>query len=245
IGVALFTSTVITSCKKSPVVVIDSLKVGLIAHYQFDKSGSDASGNGNHVTFGSSMTSTANRFGKPHTALYFNGVDSYMSVKDKTELRLNNTNASINLWVRIDGYNSSFGSNLLAKHIAGPDNGWTMGIGGSGGLGLAGNVTFGPGGGSVHARGTQFVSLSEWHMLTALYNNVNRTLSIYIDGVLDNVTENMPSPNAAISSDLYIGRDDPTASVNGYFFKGAMDDVRIYKKLLTSKDIRNLYTLTK
>ncbi|RYZ98264.1 MAG: hypothetical protein EOP47_19745 [Sphingobacteriaceae bacterium] len=214
---AIFTIAVITSCKKSgnnpkpqpdpdPIpVVVDSLKVGLIAYYPFNNNGIDSSGHDNNVTVTSNIISTANRFSKSNSALSFNGTDSYLSVKDNEELRLNNTDVTVSLWVRIDGYNGSVGSNLLAKHIAGADNGWTMGIGGTGGTGLAGNITFGPGGGSVHARGTQFVSMGEWHMLTTTYDKVNKKLSIYLDGVLDNITESMPSPNGAITSDLYIG----------------------------------------
>jgi len=75
-------------------------------------------------------------------------------------------------------------------------------------------------------------------MVTCVYTLVTKTLQIYINGVLDTQTTGVSTPNEAIVTPLYIGAD----TQGGYFFSGAMDDVRIYNTPLSPSDISNLYT---
>ncbi|RKR80847.1 concanavalin A-like lectin/glucanase superfamily protein [Mucilaginibacter gracilis] len=235
----------LTSCKNhgddptptpTPTTVVDSLRIGLIAYYPLNNSGADSSGKGNDVAYYSNMTPAANRFGKANSAFYFDGLSSYMAVNDNASLRLNNTDFTVSAWVKVD-YNAS-GYNILSKHITGNDNGWTCGIGGTTGL-----VTFGPGSTSVMAVGGRTVVSNQWHMITSVFNNTNKQLTIYVDGVLDNVTSNFPSPNAAISASMYIGRDEISIPAGGHFFRGALDDVRIYNRILTAKEVQKLFAV--
>jgi hypothetical protein len=225
-----------------PKTVIDSLKVGLLAYFPFNNSGVDSSGNANHGMV-YNISSVPNRFGLPNTAYYFNGATSYIRVKDNQALRLSNTDFTLNTWVKLDLYNASYGVNLLSKHISGIDNGWAWGITGYS-LASQGIITYGPGGGSAFARGTMSVGLNQWHMVTTEYSLKNQQISIYVDGVLDTITGAQPSPNANTSPDLYIGRDNPEVPTNGYFVQGSLDDIRIYKRALTLKEIKKLYNLT-
>ena len=66
-------------------------------------------------------------------------------------------------------------------------------------------------------------------------------LSIYVDGVLDNVTSGI-LPINAVANKLYIGSDDPTSGSPGYFVKGAMEDLRIYNRALSTTEVKQLYT---
>ncbi|MBS7566171.1 hypothetical protein KHS38_17315 [Mucilaginibacter sp. Bleaf8] len=229
-------NTVSVSCV---VKVIDALDKGLIAYWKFNGNNRDASGNKNKVTL-YNISTVADRFGKANHAFSFNGYNSYLSVADNQALRLNNTNFTLNAWIKMDTHNNSYGSMILNKHLTGVDNGWTWSI-----TGYASNPFavgfFGPGGGSNNAYGSKEITLNGWHMVTAVYNVSTQRLSMYVDGVLDNVTNNVLSPNAAITTGLYIGRDNPSVNTNGYFYKGIMDDIRIYNRACNPTEIQRLF----
>jgi len=236
-----------TSCKKgdnSGTVQeqIDSLKVGLIAYYPFNNSGVDESGNGNNG-YVYNITSVADRNGKPNFAYHFDGTTSYITVPDNAALRLANTDITLSTWIKLDAYGSSFGYNILTKHTTGSNNGWAWGITGAAAT-TKGVVTYGPGGLSVLATGTSVIPLNQWHMVTSVYKLAGQQLTIYVDGTLNTVSNNILSPNPAIITGLYIGRDDPSVPTNGYFLQGALDDLRIYGRALTATEVKKLFVLT-
>lgn len=240
VSVSNLTNTISVNCK---VTVKDSIEMGMIAYYPFHNSGKDSSGRMNDVSYYANVTAAADRFGKPNSAFSFNGVSSYMIVPDKPELRLNNTDFTLNAWVKLNEYRPSFGNNILSKHVTGNDNGWAWGVAGLGSITTVGIVTFGPGGTSVTERGTKPVGLYQWHMVTSTYKFSTREFTIYVDGELDVVIKNnLPSPNPTINANLHIGRDDPSASLDGYFVNGSIDDIRIYNRLLTATQVKRLFT---
>lgn len=235
-----------------PKRVIDSLKVGLIAYYPFNyDSAVDSSGNGNDGTI-YDITSVSDRFGKPNSAFYFNGVSSYIDVKDNAALRLSNTDFTLNSWVNMPNYSASYGSLVLSKRGPNSSNGWIYGVGGYGNLtnsvGALGTITYNVSGGpDPYAAGKVTVGLNQWHMLTVVYSFQKKQASIYVDGVLDTVTSNIPSPNALTTSDMFIGADSQGSfnpSASSYFVKGKIDDIRIYGRALNVSEISKLYHLT-
>ncbi|WP_428328563.1 LamG domain-containing protein [Mucilaginibacter sp.] len=228
---------------------IDSLKLALIAYYPFTKSSaSDSSGLGNNGTVYGAK-SVPDRFGNANAAFQFDGMSSYISVKDNLYLRLYETDFTQNAWVKLSDYNPSYGSVILGKRIPGiADAGYTFSIGGyinTPGMLTEGTLHFGPGGGSINnAFGTKIVTLNQWHMVTNIYSYTNQTLTIYVDGILDNITTNIAAPNASIGANVYIGRDDPNNTDNGYFIQGLLDDIRIYNRAISASEVKKLYNLT-
>lgn len=213
---------------------------GLIAYWPFNGNGKDSTGNGNTAAI-NNLTPVADRHCNPSGAFYFNGFSSYASVADTRPLRLNNTDFTLNAWIKLDSYGESYGSTIMSKRIYGANNGWQTSIAGymSSPLGV---LTYGPGGGSINAWGTVKVELNEWHMVTSVYKLSDKTLSIYIDGVLDKTVAGILSPNGDITSALRIGHDESTSI---YYLKAALDDVRIYGRSLSSEQVKALYTSTK
>jgi hypothetical protein len=224
---------------------IDSLRVGLIAYYPFNyDSAVDSSGNGNDGTI-YDITSVSDRFGKPNSAFYFNGSSSYINVKDNAALRLSNTDFTINSWVNLDQYSGTTGSFIISKRTGSSGNdGWGYSITGNGYVSGAGLAYFGDGGTDPFALSKTLTGTSKWVMITTVYSFSRQEVRIYLNGVLDSITANMPPPSPSIVSDLDIGRDNINAPTNGYFLKGKIDDIRIYNRALSSATIQKLYTLS-
>jgi len=244
-------NTLSVSCQITVVPLIDSLKLGLIAYYPFNGSAADSSGNFNDgIIHGA--TPTTNRFGTPNSAYLFDGATNYITVNDNFPLRLSNTDYTINSWVNMSAYNSSYGSIILSKRGLGSSNGWLYGVAGAldltNSVGAEGIITFNVSGGDdPYAKGKTAITLNTWHMVTILFKNSVNKISIYIDGVLDSETSGMPSPSKDTGTDLYIGTDSQdmlNGGITNYFMNGKIDDIRIYKRLLKPSDIQKLYTLT-
>lgn len=236
-----------SSCKKGldgEIKALDSLKVGLIAYYPMNNTGADSSGNGyNAAIF--NMNSAIDRFGIPNYAYYFDGVSSYMSVNDNVALRLNNTDFTLTGWVNLNSYNLNSGSFIFSKRTSGLNDGWGFSLTGyQSGLGVLGGVFLGPGGGNSYAVSTKGITLGKWYMVTAVYSLAKQQVSLYINGAFDSATSNIPTPNGAITANLYIGRDNP-ANNTSYFLNGALNDMCIYSRALSASQVHKLYLATK
>ena len=76
---------------------------GLVAAYLMNGTARDSSGRGHHAST-SRVTKTANRFDTPRKALYFNGVDSVLTIPNHRDFSVNTTGyLSISVWVRPEG----------------------------------------------------------------------------------------------------------------------------------------------
>ncbi len=251
-AISLLTTGLLGSCKKSADTAVvpkavDSLKVGLVAYYPFDNSGVDVSGNGNHG-FVNNITSATDHNGIANGAYHFDGVSSYISVKDNPALRLSGTDYTINVWQKLDSYGTTYGSIIVCKRGSGSTNGWNYGIHGytSSNNSVLGQTTMQiSGGNDATATGVKVIELNKWYMLTTVYNVKKLQISYYVNGILDNVINNIPSPSTTASSDMFIGSDNPLVSGTlGYFFKGTLDDISIYNRALSVAEIQKLYMLT-
>jgi len=251
-----------TSCKKEVVIQtvidtvkvvettppppVDSLTIGLIAYYPFNNSGVDATGNGNDG-FINNMTATSDRNGKANAAYHFDGATSFIQVKDNQALRLSATDYTINTWVKLDSYGPTYGSIVVCKRGLGSSNGWNYGIHGYVGSNnsVLGQTTMQiSAGNDPTATGVKVINLNTWYMLTTIYSASKQQISFYVNGVLDDVVSNIPSPAIAGTSDMFIGSDNLGIGTSGYYFKGSMDDMRIYGRALKLSDIQKLYVLT-
>ena len=216
----------------------NGVQTGLIAYWPLNNNTNDLSGNSHNGT-GYNLTATTDRFGNPNSAYHFDGSTSYISVPDATDLRLNSTDFTVNAWVNLD----TGSGNVLTKRLAGTaDAGWAWSFhsGGSG----TGLIFFGPGGGSTNAAGYQTINTGQWYMMTSVYTASAGQIDIYLNGVYINSTTGILSPNSSITEALYIGRDDINPSSPGYFFQGAIDEIKIFNSALSASTIQQLYNAT-
>ena len=225
---------------------VDSLKLGLIAYYPFNNSAADLSGNGNNGT-ANNVTATTDRFGNANAAYQFDGTSSFIEVKDNAALRLSNTNYTINYWVNLAAYSSTTGSAVLEKNSGAGQQGWNCGITGTGSFPVGVPFLNESGGNDPFAAGLSTIAVNTWTMVTISYSVTDQAVYFYINGKLNNVVLNIPTPNKLTNVDLFIGKNsyvDVTGNTPAYYIQGKLDDIRIYGRRLYGTEIRELYNLT-
>ncbi len=196
----------------------------LVAAYSFNEgSGStvaDASGNGNTGAISNATWTAAGKYGD---ALVFNGQNSLITVSDAASLHL--TAMTLEAWVNPSEVSSAW-RDVIYK---GNDNYFLEVTSNPGGY-PAGGATLG--GSAVVTYGTADVPVNSWTHLAATYDG--STVRLYVNGAL--VSSQSHSGNIAPSSrPLQIGGD----GILGQFFKGTIDEVRIYNTALTQSQIQS------
>jgi hypothetical protein len=197
---------------------------GLVAAYGFNQGSgvqaTDASGQGNTGTISSATWTTAGKFGG---ALSFNGTSSWVTVADAAALHLT-TGMTIEAWVNPDS-GAAWRSVVLKED--------------AGGLAYAlysSNNASRPAG-YVHTNidvglnGTSAVPLNTWTHLAVTYDGA--TLRMFVNGVQASSLA-VAGSVAVTSGTLRIGGN----SVWGEYFKGVIDEVRIYNRALTAAEIQ-------
>jgi hypothetical protein len=200
-------------------------RTGLVAEYGFnDGSGTtvnDSSGNHNTGTV-ANTTWVPGRFGG--SALSFDGQDSWVTINNSTSLTLAK-GMTLEAWV-----NPASLSNWSAVILKERPSGLSYAL-------YANNGAFQPPSGYVDISSTDFsavgnstIPLNAWSYLTATYDGAH--LNVYVNGVL---ASSQAVSGSIISSTnaLRIGGD----SIWGEYFKGLIDEVRIYNRSLNQAEI--------
>jgi ELWxxDGT repeat protein len=220
----------------------DPLSRGLVAHYPFNANpnfptignANDESGRGNSGIVSGALP-TKDRFGNAYKALNFNGTSDYVSFTGFPTNPINN-DMSISLWMRPTDLNQlgmaityGFDNGQRGEGIAiGVGNGTT---GTSSDVVKGGNkLHFAHGGISFYPGNYTFLNTQDWVHVVVVRNST--TSIIYANGVnVINHTERIIEPK-----EFRIG------SANGIrFFKGDIDDIRIYNRAISQIEIEKLY----
>lgn len=207
--------------------VFGSTEDGMAAFYKFDGDLADSSGNGNNGTAVGNITFVPGINGN---AAAFDG-SSYIEVPDSASLDLTKT-FSISVWVYKD-FNSlqnkapivTKQSDQVIKQY--PYNFFDK-------LQQP-NLSLGITTGAKETDSRVIVDMHKWELLTYTYDG--STVTLYVGG------ENkysMPYNNELLVSTgkLFIGK---MFMSKDYYYKGYMDDLRIYNKTLSSGDVTKLY----
>ena len=197
----------------------------LVAHWKFDEgngiSTADASGSANHGTL---MGGTAWVQGFDGQALGFDGAKTYV-VCGAAGLPAANAPQSVTLWFNISEVPKNVQQFI---HLEIPNGGSGVYVGfrdtkigawRSGGWWLANANT---------------PSVNEWHHLAYTYDGT--THQVFIDGVLSGSSTNPPDKGKPTAVEL--GRYDQGNTKE--YYKGYLDEVRVYAGTLTSGDLRQM-----
>jgi len=228
----IWSSVVLAGCD-------DVVPNGLIACYPFNGDAKDATGSNNNGVVNGAVLTT-DRFNNPNSAYSFDGIKSFIEVKDSAALRLNNTDFTLAAWVLEKARNSSYQDAILVKRGGGEQDGWLFSLLGKYSNFGVGNLFYNVSGGSdPRLQSATVIPLNSWHHVVFTYVNGQKIGKMYVDGVFSGQTT-LPSPNGTTSNNLFIGKDSVNL-VNGYYFNGIIDDIRIYNRSLSEAEIMQLY----
>ena len=242
----LFATLVITSLLTHTSSFSQSgLNNGLMAYYPFNGNDLDSSGNNNNPTF-NSATLTADRFGNPNSAYYFDGTSSYIQIPNSSSLNAGNT-ISISVWVKPTGF---YGGSCQVNYIMQKGSTTTGGYGlefSSQGYSSGGTCSlpldtlhqnfYGP---TAYANSNPYqpyIKENSWYHVVYVFDGSKA--KVYINNVLSlTTTENFTSFSNNLP--MYLGSYGDASYP--YWFKGVLDDIRIYKRAIDSSEVRELYT---
>ncbi|MBW8832890.1 MAG: LamG domain-containing protein, partial [Burkholderiales bacterium] len=190
----------------------------------------DVSGNGNNGTINNATWTTAGKYGP---ALNFNGTNAYVDLGNPTSLQFTGS-MTVSAWIRTTAFpaddaaivskrsSNAIGFQLDTSVDTGPR---TVGFK------LASST------GALMARYSSTVlQANTWYYVTGVYDASARTMSVYVNGVLNNGalrgTVTATQQNSTVN--VNVGRRTGAGKFN---FNGTIDEVRIYNRALSATEI--------
>jgi hypothetical protein len=215
-------------------VVKTRLLVGLVAYYPFSGSALDASGHGNDgKVYGAWLTNDCHQ--QPGNAYFFNGSSNYVDCGAGPSLNFL-TNFTLSAWINLTASDGWYRPILSKQTVDGGGNDraeFDLQVQ------VGGNLNFfmgdGSGGYGVLLYGGVLQGQRWYHVAVTFTSNV---VVLYLDGQANQTGTYSAAARPFGVLPLQISRYN-----NGdlQFFQGAIDEVRVYNRALTSNDIAALY----
>jgi len=218
--------------------------VGLVAAFGFDEAAGTIAINSVNAAFnGTIFQAVRTAAGKIGKALSFDGVNDWVTVTDTTGSPLDlTTGMTLEAWVNpaaASGWETvimkergNAGEGLLAYALYARDGAPRAG----GTAGPAGYLRVNPVATTSDrgVRGPSAIPLNTWTHLATTYDGAN--MRFYVNGVLAGTTAGTGTINAANGA-LRIGGNNSAPLGLGEFFKGLIDEVRVYNRALSAAEI--------
>ena len=197
----------------------------LVGYWPFDDDAQDLSGNTNNgINNGAIFVD-----GKINKALSFDGVDDYVTIANSDDFDFGSGEFSVEFWTKTDSSSRQWVGTRYENY--GP--GW--------GLGTQNNHTLGyirtleSGTGKKEIEGTVDVSNNDWHHLIMV--RIGDKIKIYTDGNFEK--EGTLAGDVNNDEPVEIGRI--SWSGGSQYFKGFIDEVKIYNRALDDAEILEHY----
>jgi hypothetical protein len=210
----------------------ENITEGLVAYYPFNGNAQDASGNNNHGTvLGATLTS--DRKGNPNNAYYFDGIDDWIRISDNEKLRP--VTITVSAWVnrevsQPDNPAAIFYKGELEVYALHPTN---FSIKQNSGC-----VVYSGIGWQNASTTTATENTNTWYHVAGVFDG--NSIKFYRNGELLYQRNNLPRnqiDNCA-GGNFRIGR---WHDLDPNFFKGKIDEIRIYNRGLSQNEINTLY----
>lgn len=202
-----------------------NLQDGLVAWWSMDgfsasTNVSDHSGRGHTGVVVNGGGLIDGKFGKSFNSDY---VDDYISITDHDDFDIVQ-NFTISAWINMNANSVNY-EYILSKN----NDSFLLAVN-NGKLSFSIDESA-----ASWLQGTTDVDDGNWHHVLVLRNGTSR--SVYVNGVLEN-TGSATGNNGVGFASIDIGR----RSSSSEFFNGYIDDVRIYNRALSNKEVHALYT---
>lgn len=223
--------------KEGEVPVPSTLSTGLVAHYEFNGNANDASGKERHATVSGAVL-TNDRKGQTNSAYLFDGSNDMIEVSSTSGL--SNNNLTYSAWIKPTADPVS-GSYTCMVSIGGSGADQTVTINNNYhstiGLNTGGYNTITTVSNATSVSSKQLPVLNEWIHVT--YSRSNTDIKMYLNGELKgSISTNDALPKYATPTIFTIGT---RYNMSEGFFKGAIDEVRIYDRALSATEVQELY----
>jgi len=237
-----------SSAAKFNVSPTNYLTSGLVGYWTMDgskvnwKTGAvtDSSGFGNTGTITNMATSTGVAIGKIGQALNFDGGDDYVNMGNVSVLNMGLSDWTTSAWIKSTGINGWIVGKLSIVDGGNPDA-WFFNINNSGRIACS---IFKSGRTRINSTDDgALINDNKWHHVVCVWNRAGSMIR-YVDGVANGSATSISSESAqSISNNqqAFIGARDN--SPPDLFFIGSTDDVRVYNRALTAKEIQTLYNI--
>jgi hypothetical protein len=212
-----------------------SLTEGLVAYYPFDGNANDASGFGNHGTV-KGATLTADRFGNAKSAYQFDGAKAHIVVSSNPSLNPS-TQLTVAFWVKINRITNTWIPIIYKGNESDccKNREYTVW------LNKKPSFYFTSAGDSQdqHVLNSHAVQLGEWIFYTGVIDRRNHMMKWYINGELN--TQQKDSYSSFNNGDdaLKFGGNQQISWATS--LDGVLDEIRIYNRALTDREIQSLY----
>jgi Concanavalin A-like lectin/glucanases superfamily len=215
---------------------------GLVAYYPFNGNANDASGNGNDGN-ATALVFSGDRFGESSKAGEFNGTSAYVEIPSLTTFQYLPLTYSV--WIKTSDYLPPVSYINQVRIIMGRVQACDAACGV---LSLFSEPRYGINDILGYYTGAEFLSsqirpnLSSWMQLV-LTIDINNRGAFYLNGNLVSSQQLVQ-----LSTSFYpirIGHGTPSvcSPLPDDFWKGGLDDVRIYNRALSSNEVAQLYVL--
>lgn len=207
------------------------IKKGLVAHYPLDGDAKEAANGSLHGTYKGNPKATSDRNGKNNSALSFDGKDDWIHIPLDPKWKIQKNDFSVSLWVKTkDHYAYLFdardaGENGFAMHFHFEAPGFGFGLGGSG-------IESG------FRTGNNSDIDGQWHHFVGVRDG--RKLTIFKDGVR---VKSFTTPVLQDIKNVGSAKIGTRSRVlrSGEYLKGSLDEIRLYNRALSSKEVEFLY----
>lgn len=218
-----------------------SLTDSLVAYYPFNGNANDASGKGHNSSFNTASLTT-DRFGSSNKAYSFDGT-TWIEVPHAADLDITG-DKTISVWTYIPSTASLPWYPTIISKKSSTSYYPTYAIScleysGYGADRYKYDFFFGNGTTNYPRRSTQLYTnyFNQWVHIVGTYSKTKGVSKIYINGNLSDTSITGSISSNSCTDKLVIGRDLATDKT---FFNGKIDDIRIYKRVLSSTEIKSL-----
>jgi PKD repeat protein len=209
------------------------LPPGLVAGYRFSEglgiTTADLSGNGLAGTLVSGPIWTTGRYGG---GVSFNG-SSYINLGNPAALQLTGS-MTLTAWIKISANPGDDGA-VVAK-LGGA--GWQLKTSPDTGPRTAAIQISSNGSDSIQRYSKTVLAVSTWYHLAGVYDAAARTLSIYVNGVLDNGVLSGTIPASQFNAGYNVNIAQRTGLPGTFNFLGVIDEVHVFNRALTAGEIQ-------
>jgi hypothetical protein len=214
---------------------------GLVAKWSFNSgNANDEIGSNNGTVTGAILTS--DRFGNANMAYEFDGVNDFINFG--TDASIKPVTGTVSVWAKMIAVSNTGSGYLhnpifLSKNLGHNDTYYeACGIGIRTTDNLA--VTITTNYSTINEKAvysTNSIALNTWYHYVTTYDD--DSVSFYIDGVLQNRIFKGFASNFSLTDPVLIAASGSV--INARFFNGAIDDIRIYNRVLNQQEIDSLF----